>query len=360
LCGLLLTNLGCTLRDEGGAALARKRRLQQYAYTTIDLGPYANRGLTDDKASGLTGWTNQGENDVRALPTGRQSFGGVPFHISTPKAAAVLYSVSADNTALPKEITGIRVGARADALFFLHSMAWGAEKPFRYRVNYEDGTSQEIEITNGRQVIDWWDDPVRFADAMSDAGAFVAWTGDNPMRKGIVLVGYEWANPEPAKLVRDVDFLTNPDAGYGVVPVLAGLTAATMQTNEGVVTDVIGTHGCKVKLGTEEQELYYIGLAGCPADHAFYDQAVAAHRALVVGQKVTIVGDVVAQDEAGHRLAYVYLGKDIHDVRSLVSAKIIGDGLGALGNFGGNNRERMYLENLGFIAKQRKAGMWAE
>jgi endonuclease YncB( thermonuclease family) len=126
------------------------------------------------------------------------------------------------------------------------------------------------------------------------------------------------------------------------------------------VTDVIGTHGCKVKLGTEEQELYYIGLAGCPADHAFYDQAVAAHRALVVGQKVTIVGDVVAQDEAGHRLAYVYLGKDIHDVRSLVSAKIIGDGLGALGNFGGNNRERMYLENLGFIAKQRKAGMWAE
>jgi hypothetical protein len=360
LTSLLLTNLGCTLRGEGGAALARTRRLQQYQYATIDLSPHANRGLRDDAAAGLTGWTNQGENDMRALPTGRQTFAGVPFLIGSPKAAVVLYSLSANNQALPKEVTGIRVGQRADALFFLHSMAWGAEKPFAYRVNYEDGTSEALEITNGRQVIDWWDDPLRFADAMSDAGSFVAWTGDNPMRKGVVLIAYEWANPHPEKPIRDVDFLTVEANGYGTVPVLAGLTAAVMQTNEGVVTDVIGTQGVRVKLGTEEVEVYYIGTVGIKPDHPYHDAAVAAHRALVVGQKVTLRDDVVTHNAAGQRLTYVYLGTDIFNVNNLVNAKLIGDGLGELGNFEGNTREKMYLENLGFIAKQRKAGMWAE
>jgi len=60
-----------------------------------------------------------------------------------------------------------------------------------------------VEIANGRHVIDWWDDPVRYADAMSDAGAFVAWTGDNPMRKGVILCAYEWANSDPGKPIRD-------------------------------------------------------------------------------------------------------------------------------------------------------------
>jgi len=79
-----------------------------------------------------------------------------------------------------------------------------------------------------------------------------------------------------------------------------------------------------------------------------------------VGEQVTILDDVVGQNADGERIAYVYLGKDIYNINGLVNAKIIGDGLGALGEFGGNNRQRMYLENLAFIARQRKAGMWAE
>jgi len=40
-----------------------------------------------------------------------------------------------------------------------------------------------------------------------------------------------------------VDFVACVENGYSTVPVLAGITGATMQTNEGVVTDVIGTAG---------------------------------------------------------------------------------------------------------------------
>jgi hypothetical protein len=115
----------------------------------------------------------------------------------------------------------------------------------------------------------------------------------------------------------------------------------------------------KVKLGTQEEDIYYIGVAGLPADHPYYNQAVEAHRAMVVGQTVTLISDVVTQDAAGHRLAYVYLGRDPSNASQFVNAKIIGGGLSKLGNFEGNSRERVYLENVGFIASQKKVGLWS-
>ncbi len=356
---LMLTNLGCTLRSAGATLTARRQRLNQYDYFTVDLSPYANRGVRDDKATGLVGWTNQGENDMRNLPTGRPVFDGIPFQIGSPKAAVVLYSVSANNLDLPKEVKGIKVGRRADVLFFLHTMAWNADEPFRYRVNYDDGTSVEIRIFNGQQVTDWWSDPVRLADAMARHGMFVAWQGDNPMHKGALLPGWEWVNPNPDKVIRDIDFLTLPETGYGPVPVLVAITGAVGRPPVGVVTDVIGTQGVRVKLGTQVQDIYYIGVVGLDPKHPFYGKAVAAHRAMAVGQTVTVQDDAVTQDADGHRIAYVYLGRDLSLIGECLNTKVIGNGLGRLGNFEGNNMHRVYLENLGLIARQNKTGMWA-
>ncbi len=353
---LLLTNLGSTLRSSGGAQLARKQRLQRYDFFTVDLGPYANRGLKDDKAAGIVGWTNQGENDMRALPTGRQTFEGIPFQIASPKAAITLYSTNAANTDLPREVKGLKIGQRADVLFFLHSMAWGCEKPFVYRVNYEDGTTVEVPIVLGRQIMDWWDDPIKHADSLARGGGFIAWTGANPMRPSIVLPACEWTNPHPEKVIRDVDFVKTPDSD-GCVPVLAGITGAISRPREGIVTDVIGTAGLKVQLGTQVQDIYYIGCEGLPPDHPYYPQAMAAHRDMVVGKKVSILDDVVTENAAGQRIAYVAIG-DIYYAQNLVNGKLIGEGLAKLGNFEGNARHRMFLDNLGFIAKQRKAGLW--
>jgi endonuclease YncB( thermonuclease family) len=354
---LLLSNLGCELRSEGGAALARRQRLQSYEFFTVDLAPYANRGLTADKATGLLGWTNQGENDLRALPPGEQTLAGIPFHIAAPKAAVVLYSTNANNLDLPKAVNGIAVGRQADVLFFVHTAAWCTGAVFAYRIRYEDGTVLELPITAGQQTIDWWADPTRFPEAMSKHGLFLAWQGDNPMRKGVVLPGFEWVNPHPEKSIREVDFVANPD-NPGAVPALLAITGAVNRSQEGVVTAVIGTEGIKVRFAAQEQEIRYIGVVGVPPEHPFYAHAVAAHRALVLGQKVTVREDVVKRDSAGQALAYVFLGRDTYEVRNLVNAKLIGDGLGKPGNFAGNPQHRMYLENLGFIAQQRQAGVW--
>jgi hypothetical protein len=354
---MLLTNLGCQARGDGAQALARSQRFARYEYTTIDLSSYATRGLRDDKDKGVVSFSNQGENDLRALPTGRQVLGGVPFEIAgTPKAALCLYSNSGANKDLPKAIKGIKVAQKADVLIFLHTYAWWGEKPFAYHVNYDDGTGVDIEIVDKRQVLGWWEDPTRFQDAIARYGAFVAWRGDNPMHKGVLITGYEWVNPHPEKVVRDVDFLTVPKMDEALSGLL-GLTVARERPTEGIVTDVIGTRGLKVKLGTEVQDIYYIGTVGLEENHPFYAKAVEAHKAMVVGKKVLIQTDVVATNSAGQKLTYVFL--DQVDLRNLVNGRIIGGGLGKLGGFEGNGRYRMYLENLGFIAKQGNVGLWA-
>ncbi len=241
-------------------------------------------------------------------------------------------------------------------LIFLHTFAWWGEKPFAYRVNYEDGSGVDVPIVNTRHVLGWWEDPSRFVDAIARYGAFVAWRGDNPMHKGLVVTAYEWVNPSPEKSIRDIDFTTVPKNDEALAGLLA-LTAAREKPTEGVVTDIIGTRGVKVKLGTEVQEIYYIGTTGIDESDPFYKQALDAHRAMVVGKKVQVQSDVVTQNSAGQKLAYVFL--DQVELRNLVNGRIIGDGLGKLGGFEGNGRYRMYLENLGFIASQRKMGMWA-
>ncbi len=357
---LLLTNLGGTLKGDGTVAADQRRRRRDYSYFTVDLAPYANRGLTSNAATGLVGWTNQGENDMRGLPAGTREFAGIPFQIGSPKGAVVLYSTQANNTGLPKQVTGIRIGRRADVLFFLHTIAWSADRPFAYRVHYEDGSTVDLTIVNGQQVIDWWSDPTRYAEAMARHGLFVAWRGDNPMRKGVILPGWEWANPHPDKVIRDVDFLTVPESRYSAVPVLVAITGAVNRPLTGTVTDVIGTRGVKVRLGTQEQEVYYLGVAGIDVQHPYALKAVAAHRAMAVGQTVSLQLDQVAQDPAGHLLAWVFLGRDHSQINNLLNGRVVGEGLAKLGSFHGNARHRMFLENLGFIAQQRRAGLWAE
>jgi hypothetical protein len=360
---LLLTNLGCDLRGDTDVAQARLRRLAQYQFKEIDLSAHVNHALRDDKAKGLVGWTNQGENDMRELPVGRQTFAGVPFTICSPRSAVVLYSTAA-NMNEPKEVKGIKVGQKADALFFLHAMAWGGKEPFKYMVHYEDGSSQEIQILTNKQVCDWWEPSARANENMGQYGGFVAWKGQNPMtramnREGVVLPGYEWVNPHPEKVIRDIDFLTVPENGLQSVPVLVAMTAATMQSDEGIVTDVINTRGIKVKMGDQVKEFYYIGLAGIEDSHPYCAKAVEAHRAMMVGKKVRMVYDVVRQNSKGQTMAYVYLGDDVL-AGALINGKVLGDGLSRLGDFEGNERMRMLLTNMGEPAKWKKVGMWAE
>jgi hypothetical protein len=355
---ILLTNLGCALESIRHVGKVREERVTRYEFHHVFLDKFANRGLRDDPAKGIVGWSNQGENDMRNLPAGYRTFARVGFFISSPKAAITLYSVNAGNQGLPKEVLGIPVKRQADALFFLHAMAWWGADVFKYRVNYADKTSVDIPIRGEQQVLDWFTNPTSWEDELARHNTVAGWTGSNGVNQNVTVYCYEWTNPHPEKEIQTLDFLTEPKSGYAPVPILVGLTAATLHANDGIVEDVIGTRGIRVRTGNRTIEVAYIGLTGLPKGHGFYAEAVAKHKAMVVGKKVSLLDDALTKNKDGQRLCYVHFGTDTSKMETLVNAMLISEGLSDAGDYEANNRQRAYFENLKFIAEQSKRGLW--
>ncbi len=151
------------------------------------------------------------------------------------------------------------------------------------------------------------------------------------------------------------------DGGYPAVPILVGVTGAQRHSQKGTVVDVIGNNGLRIKRGDHIEDVFYIGVAPMiPESDPFYEKAVEAHRKLVLGKEVTIKDDAVDKNSGGQHIAYVYLGNSTDNQNDMINAQVIGEGLGEIGNFEGNNSQRTYFKNLSLTASQNKVGIWAE
>ena len=171
-------------------------------FQPVDLAKACNVGFRDEKeGDGKGGWTDQGDNDMRNLPTGRVVLRGVPFDILEPaksggKSCVVL---KGRGTAHGPERVAIPLARKARTIHFLHAAGWApAGQPVgRYELAYEDGSTARLALTSGRQLADWWD--------VSDTPrAAVAWEGANPARDGVGLHVYPAANPKPDRAIREV------------------------------------------------------------------------------------------------------------------------------------------------------------
>ena len=206
----------------------------------VDLRPYANRGFTDTAPGDRSGWTDQGENDLRHIPQGRmdedkrvwdiaynealrdkQLFRGVPFDVidqksNSGKSCIVLRGEL--RREFPAEVTGIRVGRRATRLYFLHTAVFGTTpKTAEYVIHYADGTTETVPLRGRFEIADWW--APRHLD-----NALLAWSGVNPASKqNVGVYAFEYRNPHPDKEITTIDFRSEGNA----VPVLLAITGTT-------------------------------------------------------------------------------------------------------------------------------------
>ena len=133
---------------------------------------------------------------------------------------------------LPDAVTGIEIGQKADALFFLQTAR--VDKPpsdeerregakveiARYVVHYEDGTSASIPITAEVNV-----DSYKQTSPRALSGAELAWVKPYTGTEfSAVVYCLQWTNPRPDEPIVTVD-LTYPETRRGV-PALLALTAA--------------------------------------------------------------------------------------------------------------------------------------
>ena len=206
----------------------------------VDLRPYANRGFRDQVPGDHTGWTDQGDNDLRHIPQGRmdeekrlweivynetmrdkQIFRGVPFDVidqksNDGKSCIVLRGELRRN--YPESVEGIKVGRKALRLYFLHTAVFGhAPKVAEYRLHYEDGSIETIELRGKQEIANWWG-PLHLGNAL------MAWSGRHPVtRQTVGVYAFEYKNPHPEKVIDSIDFVSE----NRVVPILLAITGVT-------------------------------------------------------------------------------------------------------------------------------------
>jgi beta-galactosidase len=174
------------------ALLAGELRADDASFRTIDLRSVVNMDWRDEVwGDGKGGWTDQGDNDMRAVKVGKQTLLGVPLDLLDPAAnggKAVLTLGSKKFLAGPRAAT-VPVRQKARGLYFLHAAAWSAGHMATYLVRYADGTRAEIPIRDKEEIMNWWY-PVHGAKFRAAIHVPNAQTDD------VGLLLYGWDNPK--------------------------------------------------------------------------------------------------------------------------------------------------------------------
>ena len=190
-------------------------------YRPVDISSVCTRGFADEVAGdGQGGWTDQGPNDAREIPLGRQTWRGVPFDIIDPGAndgnSCVVLRGRGTGTA-PERVE-VPVGLKCDVLYFLHGSAWGGRAGSdvaSYSVRYADGQQVGVPIRVGAEVFDWW-------GPTDTTECAVGWEGANAESPSVGLAIFPWTNPRPDAQIASVTFAS---AGEDAVPILVAITA---------------------------------------------------------------------------------------------------------------------------------------
>ncbi|MBI2299151.1 MAG: hypothetical protein HYU66_09460 [Armatimonadetes bacterium] len=216
----LLRNLAAPF--SGGKTIIAGARL---AYEPVDIAKQCNQ-FRNEK-----GWFGDAAHSFAALPTGRQTFGGVPFEVydfpTSPVPNCVMLGARGVPGNLPERVAGIPVGKKLDALFFLQAARLDQRrdprerrenKPYemaRYVVHYADGQTATVPVIAEVDIDDY-----RQPTPQPLPGAQIGWT--RPYGDGSQAVAYvqQWNNPRPEVAIASVG-LEYGEARRGPVALLA-------------------------------------------------------------------------------------------------------------------------------------------
>lgn len=218
-----------------------------------------------DAGPGKNSWfrpadSSLGRVDISSLPQGEQRFRGVDFKLNDFRMADVPTVVALAGSGSPvqdKELKGVPVGAKADALFFLHAYHPGRQvqrfddryesilasgraqeqlltlefpKVLEYVVNYADGRAETVEVRWRKSIGPW----ISVAEPDDMVGALVAWRAAAAQDAGGFLAVYamQWNNPRPDVEIESVDLRLPTDVrnieDHGA-PVMFAVTAASAE-----------------------------------------------------------------------------------------------------------------------------------
>lgn len=191
----------------------------------VDINDACNMSFYDRLHSDKEGgWIDEGDNDVRMLPTGLQNFLGIPVNIIEPsinkdKSCVVLYGDPKQY--FPTETPLLKVGQKASRLYFLHAAGWDADflqTIAHYVISYSDGSSTFVPVKFAKDAYNFWVNASVTNCPSNDAK--IAWSGTNPYVP-IAIYLMKWENPKPELEIESIQMVS---ARTNAVPVLLAIT----------------------------------------------------------------------------------------------------------------------------------------
>lgn len=190
----------------------------------LDLTPFYNVSLV--RAAFPGGSDVEAElNSLASLPSGLQVWLGSTFDV---RGMIQLDGVEAHRQGFrlaPVNVRNIPIGQRFQRLRVVHATAWPAPEDAeiaRYRIQFNDGTTDTIPVRFGRNIHGGWrmlNEPIP-----APPEAEIVWRGNNPIasRAGYAVVLYlmTWTNPRPERWAESIDLeSTMTDSAVGVVAI---------------------------------------------------------------------------------------------------------------------------------------------
>jgi beta-galactosidase len=172
------------------------------------------------------------------MPRGENPFAGVTYRIPDFRTSPVPSCIILRGKT--PSVLGLKVGQKADALFFLHTFEASRQalnwKPgrreldkappvvFQYVVRYADGKTEEVPVRCGEGVGHWLD---KAPKALKSAA--IGWSApfaNDDSGDQAVVYSMQWNNPRPDAEIESLDIALGPDGPRWGAPALLAVTAA--------------------------------------------------------------------------------------------------------------------------------------
>ncbi len=248
--GVVLQNMGVGFKSASAVGVPGVN----VRFETVNLQEYGTAYLDD--RGGKPGWFGRKGQDLQALPRGKHEFADVLYHVVDYATAPTpdCLMVAAERGRLhvtprpPRKIAGIKVGHKADLLYFLHSAEVhrpvtdrerermrARKRPFelptvaKYVLHYADGKTAEVPVVLERHIDHWLK-----ADPEPLPGARIGWTTKLEVPKGketgtmrAALYSMQVNNPRPDVEITSLEMVIGPD-GQRATPALIAFSTGTI------------------------------------------------------------------------------------------------------------------------------------
>ena len=215
------------------AARVKARQAQDETHNAmlVNLKSFVDAKLTEAPMCAM----GNDENNLADLPAGTNVYAGVPFNVQGSVQLMGGWLKTYGKT-YPSRVENLPIHRECSKIHLLHGA--GAIKPESFGavvaklvVHYEDGAIQEINITAGHEVFDWWSPtfetgiPVSWRMPAPDTE--LAWVGSNNYLRertpdlSLCVYRTSFENSRPKAAISTLDYVST---GTVACPFLLGLT----------------------------------------------------------------------------------------------------------------------------------------